>query len=680
MLPKIAVITLNWNGKHLTDECLHSLLQIDYPEYEIIVVDNGSRDNSFPYLENKYPQVTFIKNKTNRGFAEGNNIGIRHAQKKGICYFFLINNDTIVDKYILQELMTVALKNPKIIIVGPKIYNYYNKNIIESAGGDYSIAKSKNYQIGYGEEDKGQHDKDKQVNFTSGCAMLVKNTIIKDWLFNPSYFAYFEDTDLCHRVLQQGNQIWYAHKAKIWHKVSASTGGYKNPISTYLFTKNRIKFVFSTNNWQKLIFFPYFIGFYIPAFTLYLLTQLRFSHVRSFYRAVFSTIFPFLKHRHFENKNYDCLHIGINARYLQRTITGIERYILETLNHLLKIDRKNNYSLFLSSQRQIPDIIQAPNITFNYTTTNTEARLRRIIWEQLTLGKEILKRKIDIFHGPSFVVPFLKSCKNIITIYDLAFLASPESFTIITRLYFKIFLTPSIYLADHIIAISQATKKDIIKYFKINPEKISIVYGALSPSIKKVINKNILQETKKKYNLPDKYILFTGLISPRKNIVRALHAYARIHIEIPHKFVITGKKGWLYNDVFKTVKKLNLEKKVIFTGYVPDNDLCALYTLSDIFIFPSLYEGFGLPILEAMTCDAPVITSNISSMPEVAGNAALLVNPYNIQEITEAIKKLYTDKKLRQTLIKKGRNQIKKFTWKKSAQETLKIYEKLASS
>ena len=679
ILPKVAIITLNWNGRKDTDECLQSLLQINYPDFEIIVVDNGSKDGSFPYLEKKYPTVTFIKNRTNRGFAEGNNIGVRYATRKGIKRFFIINNDTVVDKNVLRELVNILESNDNIAIVGPKVYNYYHKNTIESAGGDFSIAKSKNYQIGYGENDYGQHNKDCKVGFMSGCAMLVKDSIVdKGQLFERSYFAYFEDTELCYNVRQMGHEIWYVHKAKVWHKVSASTGGYKSPISTYLFTKNRIQFALRVNDWRKFIFMLYFCFYYLPAFTVYQLLLRKTGLIKAFYRAILSTFFPFLKYTRFEFKPEDSLYIGVNARYLQRDITGIERYILEVLQNLATVDKENTYTLFFGSHGHLPKLPDAANHHKYITHMNTRSRLMRVLWEQFILGTEVARKKIDVFHGTSFVLPFIKSCKYVITIYDLAFMASPDSFTLANRLYFKLFLAPSIKLADKIIAISQATKKDIIKYFHVPADKVEVIHCALSPKIHKETNNEKLQEVKKKYSLPDKFIMFTGLISPRKNLDRSIKAFAKVRHQIPHKFVIVGKKGWLYEPVFKLVEKLGIQKDVIFTGYIPDDDLCALYTLADIFMFPSLYEGFGLPILEAMACGCPVITSNISSMPEVAGDAALLVNPYSVNDIAKAIERIYCDKNLRKQFVNKGYAQIKKFTWKNTAKRTLKVYESLA--
>ncbi len=300
MLPKIAIITLNWNGKEHTDECLQSLLRINYPDFEIFVVDNGSINGSVAFLKPKYPSVNFIENPRNMGFAEGNNIGIRAARAKGFHYFFLINNDAVVDADVLTSLVPSLLKN-KAAIAGPKIYNYYKKSIIESAGGELSVWRSKNYQIGYKEEENGQYDEEREVSFVTGCAMLLSKEALKDNnLFDATYFAYCEDNDLCLRLVREKKKIIYVPSAKIWHKVSASTGGYKNPSAVYLFTRNRILFIKKNASLvQSTCFWAYFLTYYIPAYTIYSILTLNYRTLTSFYRGILSHVFRQLERNDF---------------------------------------------------------------------------------------------------------------------------------------------------------------------------------------------------------------------------------------------------------------------------------------------------------------------------------------------------------------------------------------------
>lgn len=373
--------------------------------------------------------------------------------------------------------------------------------------------------------------------------------------------------------------------------------------------------------------------------------------------------------------------IGLNARYLQRRMTGIERYISELIKNVTLIDDTKQFVLFFCGHEPIPDLKLSKNVSTYISRKNTKNRSLRIIWEQFLLAKELKENQISLFHGPSFVAPLLKPCKYVVTVHDLSYYLFPKSLTGITRLYFSVFLPYSLKKADKIIADSHSTKKDIMRLFRISETKIKVIHLGIDKLYTSVKNKRFLGEIKTKYNLPQKFILFTGMLSPRKNLPRMLRAFSSIKKNgWPHKFVIVGAKGWLYDSIFAQVKKLNLEKEVIFTEYVPDKDLPAFYTLADLFMFSTLYEGFGLPILEAMACGCPVVTSTTSSMPEVAGKAALLVNPRDTKAIADAIESILRDKKLRNKLIKRGFRQIQNFSWKKTAKETLKIYEEVLAS
>ncbi len=680
--PKVSIIIINWNQKEHTKECLNSLKKINYSNYEIILVDNASKDDSAKFFKNNYPYVRVIENKKNLGFAEGNNIGIREALKNNADYIFILNNDTIVDKEVIKELIKTITSDKIIGAVTPKIYNYYQPNIIDAAGGFLAFNKSKIHQIGYGEIDKGQYDKEYEVNFITGSAMLVKAEVFRVvGLFDTTFFAYCEDMDFCYRITQNSLKLKYVPGAKIWHKVSASTGGYKNPTSLYLFTKNRIKFLYKHAGLKSKILFGLYLLYYTPAFTAYNIALRKNKSVKSFFRAIFGYLFPFIRIKEFEYPYFlqDFAHIGINARYIQRPVTGIERYLLELTKNIAKLDSKNKYTLFFNKHLPTIRVTNQPNFEYFVTKHSTQKNIQRIIWEEFFLCHEIIKKDIDIFHGPSFVSPFFKSCKQIITIHDLTFLFFKEGYTLMNRLYFRLFLSRSIRKSDIIIANSNATKNDILKYYKIPEEKIKITYLGIDKDFKKDYSTEELQEIKAKYSIPDKFFLFVGLLSPRKNIKNILDAFYLLKKDatIKHKFVIVGKKGWLYSDIFNFIEQNNLQNEVIFTDYVDENDLPAIYSLATAFLFTSLYEGFGLPILEAMQCSCPVITSNISSMPEVGGNAALYVNPYLVNEIKNAMKSMLENEDLRKDMIKKGHEQAKKFSWEKTAQDTLKIYQDL---
>jgi glycosyltransferase involved in cell wall biosynthesis len=226
-----------------------------------------------------------------------------------------------------------------------------------------------------------------------------------------------------------------------------------------------------------------------------------------------------------------------------------------------------------------------------------------------------------------------------------------------------------------IISISHHTKYDMLKHFKIPEDKIKVIHLAANECYKP-LKEDEIYKINEKYSLNHPYILYVGGLEPKKNIPTLLKAFYKLKKhDVNHKLVITGEKRWNYKSIFETIDKLNLQKEVIFTGYIPDEDLPALYNAADLFVYPSLYEGFGLPPLEAMACGTPVITSNTSSLPEVVGDAGIMVNPYDIDELTNKMYKVLTNEGLTEELSKKGLERAKLFSWKKCAEETLNTYK-----
>jgi glycosyltransferase involved in cell wall biosynthesis len=256
----------------------------------------------------------------------------------------------------------------------------------------------------------------------------------------------------------------------------------------------------------------------------------------------------------------------------------------------------------------------------------------------------------------------------------MTFIKFKEMFTQETYWYYQFFFNLSVNHADMIICDSMSTKKDLLEYDKtLSSDKINVIYLGVNKQ-QHIKSKT---ELKEKYNLPDAYYLFVGTISPRKNLLRVIKAWNQ-RINTDNKLVIIGKKGWLYNPFFEYIEKNNLSNGVLWLDYIPEADLPSLYSYAEALLFPSLYEGFGLPILEAMSCGCPVITSNISSMPEVAGDAALLVNPYNVDEIKAAMDIITYNKKRRNDCILKGYLQVKKFQWNDTAKQIITIYKKVS--
>jgi glycosyltransferase involved in cell wall biosynthesis len=296
---------------------------------------------------------------------------------------------------------------------------------------------------------------------------------------------------------------------------------------------------------------------------------------------------------------------------------------------------------------------------------------------------------VDLFFMPNIIFGSVsEKTKLIITIHDLSFEHYPESFSLKRRLW-HVFVNPKkiCQKADGIVVVSESTKNDLVRIYKINPRKIEVIYSAVSEKFS-VISRNDKKmiEVKEKYKLPYKFILYLGTIEPRKNIIGIIKFFndlQKIGLSenkykelLDYKLIIAGSKGWLSKKVFSELKKSEFKSSIRFVNYIPDSDKEYFFNLASLFVYPSLFEGFGFPVLEAMSCGVPVITSNVSSLPEIVADAAVMIDPNKPQEITEAAIKIILNKEFRENLIKKGINQAKKFNWQESAKNFIAFGKK----
>lgn len=286
----------------------------------------------------------------------------------------------------------------------------------------------------------------------------------------------------------------------------------------------------------------------------------------------------------------------------------------------------------------------------------------------------------DIYHFFNFIVPPRIEGKVITTIHDMTYELYPETMDKKNLKRIKSDIHYSVNRADKIITVSESSKNDIMKFLSVDEAKIEIVYNGVEyDKFNKSYSEDEKSKIRVKYTLPKNYILYMGTLEPRKNIESIIEAFSLFKKENTvsnqnTKLVIAGKKGWLFENIFNLVNKLSLKDDVIFTDYIDENDKSIIYNMASLFVFPSLYEGFGIPVLEAMASSVPVITSNVSSLPEVAGDAAILVEPKDIKSIAKYMSKVLADKKLRNNLIREGHEQAKKFTWESSAKKLVNIY------
>lgn len=365
-------------------------------------------------------------------------------------------------------------------------------------------------------------------------------------------------------------------------------------------------------------------------------------------------------------------------------ISGVEVYIKSLLEELFILDSKNHYILWWNSHQDVAQNIpkfESKNIT--YISTKIPNKLLNFSLSFLRYPKidkwigQKLGIKIDkVFVPDPRPTPVSRRCDKIITIHDLSFEHYKSAFSWKTRLWHKI-LRPKKEVDEsaYLVAVSQATKLDLMQKYKINTDKIQVIYEA-SNLTKSVVDQRLGVSASvfhKKYELPEKFILTLSTIEPRKNIEGLLKAFEKLKEEtnLPHKLVIAGKRN---EAIFSKVKTINTNTNdVVFTGFIAEEDKASLYSLAEAFVYPSFFEGFGLPLVEAMQAKCPVITSNISSMPEIVKDAGHLVNPHDVDSIKQGMRVVLEDENLRKQMIEKGRERSKEFSWVKCAGETLKV-------
>lgn len=379
------------------------------------------------------------------------------------------------------------------------------------------------------------------------------------------------------------------------------------------------------------------------------------------------------------------MQIWVDAPTLgNKPLTGVENYTLNLIKNLSVLDRKNSYSIYglrinqdgLDIRngnfvlKEIPDLIRTRSIWYSWS-----------IWNYFISPIMLLRERPDVYISSIPALPLYCPVPSIFIAYDISPMIIPDAFFTGTRIKFKMDIQHAAQYAKGIIAISQSTKDDIVRYLKVDQSKISVIYPGYDNNLFAPIDDQaLLDGVCRKYGIGGNYILHVGTLEPRKNTKRLIEAYLRLRKTgaIKHKLVITGAKGWLYDEVLLLMQDTVYRNEIIFTGYIDIEDLPSLYSGADVFVYPSLYEGFGLPPLEAMACGTPVITSNVSSLPELVGDVGILVDPYSVDEIADAIYRVVSDDKLREDMRQKGLKRAKIFSWEKAAREMLNVIESTA--
>ena len=361
---------------------------------------------------------------------------------------------------------------------------------------------------------------------------------------------------------------------------------------------------------------------------------------------------------------------------------GIGRYADELLRALVAIDAADEFQVLYNLMGP-GERLEPPLDSLRAHPVGLPAKPWRMSVLLAELGHVPMDRwlpRCDIFHATDHLLPPLRKAGSVFTIHDLIFLHFPQYHLPLNRWYLGLMLPRFLRRADALIAVSENTKRDVVKLRKVAPEKITVIYEGVNPAYKPLEDPGALGRVREKYKLPDQFLLYFATLEPRKNLATLLDAYHALlgaGQTIP-PLVIAGRKGWLYQPIFDRVRELGLAERVHFTDWIDEQDAPVLMNAASAFIYPSLYEGFGLPPLEAMACGTPVICSSASSLPEVVGDGGLLFEPTDARALASAITRVLGDERLRAQLRARGIAQARKFTWEQAARETLQVYQDVA--
>ena len=369
--------------------------------------------------------------------------------------------------------------------------------------------------------------------------------------------------------------------------------------------------------------------------------------------------------------------IAIDARLVYYQRGGIGQYILHLVQELARLDAADGYILLRSRKDSTP-LVPRQATHFQNVLLWTPCHNR---FEQITLPVELARLRFDLLHSPDFVPPWRGRFRRLITVHDLTFLYYPQFLTAESRRYYNDQIERAVRVADHISADSTATKDDLVRLLGVQPEKVSVVLLAPDP-LYRPLDAAACAPVLARHKLEPGFLLFTGTLEPRKNVTGLLSAYRALCDRQPSTpfLVLAGRRGWLYDEIFARIAALKLQDRVRFVENLPNEELVALYNAAALLVLPSFYEGFGLPALEAMACGTPVVCSERGSLPEIAGDAALLVNPDDLDGLASAMERALDDEPLRVQLRSRGFANVARFSWEKAARETVEIYRRMTAS
>lgn len=380
------------------------------------------------------------------------------------------------------------------------------------------------------------------------------------------------------------------------------------------------------------------------------------------------------------------MRIGIDCTAAVHQRAGIGRYTRGIIGALAELGSKHSFVLMVfgsgGEPRESGGGLADLGSTENFSIKELPLRNRfwTVVWHRLHVPfpADLLTGTVDVFHSPDYLLPPLRLGKKVVTVHDLSFLRYPEGAEPNLRAYLSAAIPRSVREADLVLGDSESTRQDVIELLGVDRDRVEVVYPGVGQAFRVIEDRHHLAMVRELFGLDRPFILNVGTLEPRKNLVTLLDAYAALRGGgLKHRLVVAGGQGWLYDGVFRRAEELSLKEDVLFLGYVAEEHLPALYGLADLLVFPSLYEGFGLPPLEAMACGTPVITSDSSSLPEVVGEAGLMVPAQDPDALAEAIATVLGDPGLREDLVRKGLSRASQFTWQAAGEKLLAIYQGL---
>ena len=368
--------------------------------------------------------------------------------------------------------------------------------------------------------------------------------------------------------------------------------------------------------------------------------------------------------------------IGIMLRHYEQQEGGVKVYTQRLLPLIFSYGAQHHYVLIYQNPKLVGTYAQYPNVEeVSVGLPGTVA------WDQIAVPWIARKKRLDLIFNPKFTIPFFTKAKKMFVLHGSEWFVIPEHFLKHDRWYFRTFVPLYCRFSDAFVAVSNAVKADVVKHTGVDPRKVFPIHNGFDPGLfQPVRDAERLRAVRQKYKLPERFILWCGQIESRKNVARLLRAFARIKDDVPHQLVLAGEQRWSTRAELQVIQELRLEDRVFFPGWIQHSDLPAVYSLADLFAFPSLYEGFGIPLIEAMACGCPVLTANTCAPPEVMDGSGWLVDPLSVEDISAGMKRVLFDSELRAGMIAKGIERSKAFSWDQCAKQLLAVFDTLEQS